>query len=52
MNSIRDVKKTVAIIEKYKVPYALMHCTNIYPTPTNLVRLNAMTEFRKIFLKQ
>ena len=51
MNSIRDVKKTVAIIEKYKVPYALMHCTNIYPTPTNLVRLNAMTELKKNFPK-
>lgn len=49
MNSISDIKKTVSIVEKYRVPYALLHCTNIYPTPYELVRLNAIQEMEKNF---
>ncbi len=51
MNDIASIKKTVKIIEKYKVPYAIFHCTNIYPTPYNLVRLNALKEIKKAFPK-
>jgi N-acetylneuraminate synthase len=29
MNSIESIKRTVSIFEKYRVPYALLHCTNI-----------------------
>jgi len=32
MNDIDSVKETVRIVEKYKVPYALLHTTNLYPT--------------------
>ena len=49
MNSIQSVKKTVEIIEKHKVPYALLHCTNIYPTPPEMVRLGAMQELMQEF---
>jgi N-acetylneuraminate synthase len=49
MNTIVDIGKAVAIIDKYKIPYALLHCTNIYPTPPNLVRLGAMTQLQKAF---
>ena len=49
MNDLKSVKKAVKIIEKYKIPYALLHCTNIYPTPENLVRLNAIDEMKKEF---
>ena len=49
MNDIKSIKKTVKIIEKNKVPYALMHCTNVYPTPPKLVRLNAIKEMKKHF---
>lgn len=49
MNSINSIKKAVAIFEKYNVPYALLHCTNIYPTPPNLVRLGAMTQLQEEF---
>lgn len=42
MNNIESIKKTVAIVERMKVPYALLHCTNVYPTPPELVRLNAI----------
>lgn len=49
MNDMSSVKKTVAILEEYKVAYALMHTTNLYPTPPNLVRLGAMQEMMRIF---
>ena len=49
MNNINSIQKSVNIIRKYKIPYALLHCTNIYPTPPNLVRLEAMLELKKKF---
>ncbi len=49
MNNIEQVRKTVEILEKYKVRYALLHTTNLYPTPVNLVRLGAMQELQSEF---
>lgn len=49
MNDIQSVTKTVDILEKFKVPYALLHTTNLYPTPSHLVRLGAMQELQKEF---
>jgi len=49
MNDIKTIRPAVKIIRKYKIPYALLHCTNIYPTPPNLVRLEAMIELKKNF---
>ena len=49
MNSIDDIKKSVKIIEKYKIPFALLHTTNIYPTPYKLVRLGALETLKKEF---
>ena len=49
MNDIESVRKTVKILEDYKVPYALLHTTNLYPTPSHLVRLGAMEELQKEF---
>lgn len=49
MNNIESIRKTVDIVESYNVPYALMHTTNLYPTPFNLVRLGAMEELKKEF---
>jgi N-acetylneuraminate synthase len=49
MNDIASVRKTVDILEKYNVPYALLHTTNLYPTPVHLVRLGAMQELAKEF---
>ena len=36
-------------MEKYDIPYILMHTTNLYPTPCNLVRLGAMQELKENF---
>lgn len=49
MNDISAIKKAVDILEDYKVPYALLHTTNLYPTPPKLVRLGAMQEMMKAF---
>jgi N-acetylneuraminate synthase len=51
MNDIPQIKKAVKIIEKNKIPYALMHTTNLYPTPYNLIRLNALKQLKKTFPK-
>ena len=49
MNDITSVQKTVNILEKYNIQYALLHTTNLYPTPSNLVRFGAMQELQKEF---
>lgn len=49
MNNIPSIRKAVGILEEAKVPYALMHTTNLYPTDPKLVRLGAMQEMMKAF---
>lgn len=49
MNDIASVKKAVEILEKYKIKYALLHTTNLYPTPPELVRLGALEELKNEF---
>jgi N-acetylneuraminate synthase len=49
MNTIGSVAKAVMIFEQAEVPYALMHTTNLYPTPPHLVRLGAMVELGRAF---
>jgi N-acetylneuraminate synthase len=49
MNDIASIKKATAIFEKNKIQYALLHCTNIYPTPNHLVRLGAIPQMMKEF---
>lgn len=49
MNSIESVRPSVEIMRKAQVPYALLHCTNVYPTPPELVRLGAIKRLRDAF---
>lgn len=49
MNSIANVRKAVEILEKRSVPFALLHTTNLYPTPVKLVRLKAMQQLMEEF---
>lgn len=49
MNSIESITETLNIIYKYHKNVALLHTTNLYPTPNNLVRLGAMTELSEKF---
>ncbi|WP_339753867.1 N-acetylneuraminate synthase family protein [Algoriphagus aquimarinus] len=49
MNDLASVAKSVAILEKHKAPFALLHTTNLYPTPNHLVRLGAMAQLQEAF---
>jgi N-acetylneuraminate synthase len=49
MNTIESIRKAVAIFDKHTIPVALLHTTNLYPTPTHLVRLGAMMEMHEAF---
>ncbi|GER59695.1 N-acetylneuraminate synthase family protein [Patiriisocius marinus] len=49
MNTIESVRKAVAIFEEKGTPLALLHTTNLYPTPTHLVRYGAMMELHEAF---
>lgn len=49
MNDLKSVSKAVEIFRRTKVPFALLHTTNLYPTPPELVRLGAMSELAETF---
>ena len=49
MNTIESIQKAVAIFDKHNVPVALLHTTNLYPTPIHLVRFGAMMEMHQAF---
>ena len=49
MSTIESIRKAVAIFDRHRVPVALLHTTNLYPTPVNLVRLGAMIEMHQAF---
>jgi N-acetylneuraminate synthase len=49
MNTIKSIAKAVDIFENARLPYVLLHTTNLYPTPPHLVRLGAMVQLAKAF---
>ena len=49
MNTIESVQKAVSIFDKHNIPVALLHTTNLYPTPIHLVRYGAMTQLHEAF---
>ena len=49
MHKLDVVQKAVAIFEKKSIPVAILHTTNLYPTPEHLVRLGALSDINKIF---
>lgn len=51
MNDLGSIKKSIQIIKKHKTKYAILHTTNLYPTPHKLVRLNALKQIKKFFPK-
>ncbi len=51
LNNLDSIKIAVEILESFKIQYALLHTTNIYPTPPHLVRLGAMVELKNNFPK-
>lgn len=49
MNDLSSVAKSVAILRARAVPFALLHCTSMYPTPYTAVRLGALRELQEAF---
>jgi len=42
MNDIASITRAAEVLRRAGVPFALMHCTSIYPTPYDKVRLGAL----------
>jgi N-acetylneuraminate synthase len=49
MNSLDSIRPSVEILRAAKAGFALLHCTNIYPTDPQLVRLGAISQLAKSF---
>lgn len=49
MNDIESVRPSVEILRRHRVPFALLHCTSMYPTPYDRVRLGALAEIAAAF---
>lgn len=49
MNDVKSIMPGVTILREAKVPYALMHCTSLYPTPYGKVRLGALAVLKDCF---
>ncbi len=51
MQSIQSLKNSVGILEKSGVEYALLECTNLYPSPPEIVSLKGLEELKEAFPK-
>ena len=49
MNNIKSICKSVSILKKAKVDFALLHTTSMYPTPYDKVRLGALDDLKSNF---
>ena len=51
MQSIKSLKNSVNILEKSGVEYALLECTNLYPSPPEIVSLQGIQGLKEAFPK-
>ena len=49
MNNIRSIRKSVSILKRAKIDFALLHTTSMYPTPYDKVRLGALDDLKLNF---
>lgn len=49
MNELESISRAVETVRKHDVPLALLHCTSMYPTPYDKVRLGAVTHLQQMF---
>jgi len=49
MQSTRSLECAVQILRDSGVPFALLECTNLYPSPPEIVSLSGVTELRQAF---
>lgn len=51
MQSIETIRQSVAVLEEEDIPFALLECTNLYPSPPEIVSLKGVSELRAAFPK-
>lgn len=51
MQTIQSVSASVQILDDAGIDYALLECTNLYPSPAEIVSLKGVTELRTAFPK-
>ncbi len=51
MQTIDSIRASVAILDEAGIDYALLECTNLYPSPPEIVSLQGVTELRRAFPK-
>ncbi|MGO4914532.1 N-acetylneuraminate synthase family protein [Pseudogemmobacter sp. W21_MBD1_M6] len=51
MQTIDSVRASVAILEDAGIEYALLECTNLYPSPPEIVSLQGVTDLKNAFPK-
>ncbi|MSQ57862.1 MAG: polyhydroxyalkanoate biosynthesis repressor PhaR [Limnohabitans sp.] len=51
MQTIESMKPSVQVLDDAKIEYALMECTNLYPSPPEIVSLQGITQLQKAFPK-
>lgn len=49
MNDIASIRPSVEVLREHGLPFALLHCTSMYPTPYEQVRLGALAELADAF---
>ncbi len=49
MQSIKALQESVNILENSNIEYALLECTNLYPSPPNQVSLKGITDLKNAF---
>ncbi|WP_198672285.1 N-acetylneuraminate synthase family protein [Pseudogemmobacter bohemicus] len=49
MQTIETIRASVDILDASGVPYALLECTNLYPSPAEIVSLRGVTELKDAF---
>ena len=49
MNDIPSIRKSVSILKRAKIDFALLHTTSMYPTPYDKVRLGALDDLKSNF---
>jgi len=49
MQDLDSVMPAVEIVRSENVPFALLHCTNLYPTPPSDIRLGGITQLAEHF---
>jgi N-acetylneuraminate synthase len=49
MQTIETIRASVAILDQAGIDYALLECTNLYPSPPEIVSLQGVTDLRQAF---